>query len=105
MPEALLLAAAALASAGAAGDAPAPPRQTELLHLLRHDCGSCHGLTMRGGLGPALLPQTLADKDEARLVEIVLDGVPGTPMPPWRFELSPDEAAWIVAVLRGGLAP
>jgi mono/diheme cytochrome c family protein len=27
-------------------------RQAELLHLLKHDCGSCHGMTRKGGLGP-----------------------------------------------------
>lgn len=84
-----------------------PPveRQTQLLHLLRHDCGSCHGLTMRGGLGPALSPQALAGKDDRVLTEIVLEGVPGTPMPPWRFELSRDEAAWMIARLKMGVEP
>ena len=84
-----------------------PPveRQAELLHLLRHDCGSCHGLTMRGGLGPALSPQALAGKDDRVLTDIVLDGVPGAPMPPWRFELSRDEAAWMIARLKSGALP
>jgi hypothetical protein len=31
-------------------------RQKELIHLVRQDCGSCHGMTLQGGLGPALLP-------------------------------------------------
>jgi cytochrome c55X len=84
-----------------------PPveRQAQLLHLLRHDCGSCHGLTMRGGLGPALSPWALAGKDDRILTEIVLNGVPGTPMPPWRFELTADEAAWMVDRLKSGTAP
>ena len=56
---------------------------------------------MRGGR-PALSPQALAGKDDQVLTEIVLDGVPGTPMPPWRFELSRDEAAWMIARLRRG---
>ncbi len=60
---------------------------------------------MRGGLGPALLPQALAGKDDQVLSEIVLDGVPGTPMPPWRFELSREEAAWMIARLKSGMAP
>jgi cytochrome c55X len=84
-----------------------PPveRQAELLHLLRHDCGSCHGLTMGGGLGPALSPQALAGKDDQVLTAIVLDGVPGTPMPPWRTELSRDDAAWMIARLKAGIEP
>ena len=32
---------------------PADSRQAELTHLVKHDCGSCHGMTMKGGLGPA----------------------------------------------------
>ena len=41
--------------------APDATRQAELRYLLKQDCGSCHGMTMKGGLGPALLPQTLKD--------------------------------------------
>ena len=78
-------------------------RQRELLHLLRHDCGSCHGLTMKGGLGAPLLPTALAEKPDAALVAIILDGIKGTPMPPWRGELSEPDASWIVRALRGGL--
>ena len=31
-------------------------RQAELIHRLKHDCGSCHGMTMKGGLGPPCCP-------------------------------------------------
>lgn len=82
-----------------AGDIPAE-RQAALLNLLRQDCGSCHGMTLRGGLGPALLPETLAGKSDAYLIEIILNGRPDTAMPPWRGFFSPDEAAWLVRQLR-----
>ena len=82
---------------------PSVDRQQQLLHLLKHDCGSCHGMTMKGGLGPALLPATLKDKSEEFLVHTVLEGRSGTPMPPWREMLSRDEAAWIINTLRQGL--
>jgi len=81
---------------------PAGDRRQELVHLLRHDCGSCHGLTMKGGLGPPLLPEALAGKDDEMLIEAILDGRPGTPMPPWRPQLTESEAAWLVDVLRAG---
>lgn len=93
---AFLLPAVALA------EAPGAARQQELLHLLRHDCGSCHGLTMKGGLGPPLVPEALAGKDDAMLMEAILDGRPGTPMPPWRTQLTPYEAGWLVQALRAG---
>ena len=97
--------AAALALTGAVLAAPSGERQAELVHRVQHDCGSCHGLTMKGGLGPPLLPGALAERSDAVLVEVILEGVPGTPMPPWRGELSEAEARWIVEQLRKGLTP
>lgn len=98
-----LVAAGLLAAAPARGDAVDGARQAYLANLLTQDCGSCHGLTMKGGLGPSLLPEALAERDDAVLVETILDGRHGTPMPPWRFELSPKDAAWLVARLREGV--
>lgn len=103
MPE--TAAAAMLVLAGLQAGVPEPARQAELLHRLKHDCGSCHGMTLKGGLGPSLLPEALAGKDSAGLADIVLHGVPGTPMPPWAIELSAAEAAWLVARLKQGIAP
>jgi cytochrome c55X len=83
----------------------APPdtaRQAELLYLLKHDCGSCHGMTRKGGLGPPLLPESLSNRSPQLLVGVVLDGRPGTPMPPWRGELSEQDAQWLVEAMRRG---
>lgn len=93
----LLISCAALADTGIS-----PQRQTQLIHLLREDCGSCHGMTLKGGLGSPLLPDNLAGKPDALLVDAILNGRPDTAMPPWRGELSPDEAAWLVEQLRKG---
>ena len=82
--------------AAAAGAQPDAERQAELRNLLEQDCGSCHGLTFEGGLGPALLPENLDGKPRAFLVHTILEGRPGTAMPPWRPLLSEDEAAWLV---------
>ena len=79
-----------------------PVRQTELLYLLKHDCGSCHGMTRKGGLGPALLPGNLRDRPPQLMVNTVLDGRPGTPMPPWRGLLTEQEVHWLVEALRSG---
>lgn len=93
-----LLAAATPVGAGE----PSPARQKELIHMVRQDCGSCHGLTLQGGLGPALLPRTLADKPAEGLVATIIGGRPGTAMPPWHRFLAEDEAQWIVARLMEG---
>jgi len=79
-----------------------PVRQTELLYLLKHDCGSCHGMTRKGGLGPALLPANLRDRPPQLMVNTVLYGRPGTPMPPWRGLLTEQEVQWLVDALRSG---
>lgn len=97
-----LLLACALAAPAAAAD-PAPARRAELLHLVRQDCGSCHGLTLKGGLGPSLEPAALAGKDAAALRFVILRGRPGTPMPPWRAFVTEAEADWIVEQLMKGL--
>ena len=77
-------------------------RQAELLYLLKHDCGSCHGMTRKGGLGPPLLPDNLRGRPPALMENTVLYGRPGTPMPPWRGLLTEQEARWLVeAMLRG----
>jgi len=81
-------------------------RQDELLYFVRHDCGSCHGMTLKGGLGPALLPETLANKAKEFLVTTILEGRENTAMPPWNPMLSRDDAEWIVEQLQSGhIAP
>jgi cytochrome c55X len=77
-------------------------RRHELMRLLDQDCGSCHGLTRRGGLGPALTREALAGKSPIMLRDVILNGRPGTPMPPWKPFLSPSEADWLVQVLIEG---
>lgn len=82
--------------------APTAPRQKELITLVRQDCGSCHGLTLQGGLGPALLPSTLNGKPAEYLALVILQGRTNTAMPPWKRFLSEDEAHWIAVNLKRG---
>ena len=91
-------------AAGAMAAAPlGDVRQAELKYLLEQDCGSCHGMTRKGGLGPALLPQNLAGKPDELLIATILHGRPGTAMPPWKDQLTEAEAAWLVRTLRQGM--
>jgi cytochrome c55X len=96
-----LAALGALWTSAVSADIPAA-RQTELMHLLNQDCGSCHGLTRKGGLGPALTQEALAGKPAVMLREVILHGRPGTPMPPWKSFLNEQEADWLVQVLLEG---
>jgi len=87
----------------AAADAPSAGREAALRQLLLQDCGSCHGLTLKGGLGPALLPESLRDKPAEFLAATILHGRPGTPMPPWAPFMSPQEAHWLANLLKDGV--
>ena len=78
-------------------------RQQELLHLIQHDCGSCHGMTLKGGLGSPLTTEKLRDKSHESLSSIIMNGVEGTPMPPWKEILNEQEIAWMVKQLKIGL--
>lgn len=78
-------------------------RQSELLYMLKHDCGSCHGMTLKGGLGPSLLPEALSGKPAGLLVSTILDGRPNTAMPPWKNMLTQGEAEWLTAQLLRGV--
>ncbi len=78
-----------------AADAPSAERARTLQNLLVQDCGSCHGLKMRGGLGPALLPEQLTSRSPEYLTTIILHGKAGSAMPAWRGLLTPVEARWI----------
>jgi len=71
-----------------AAGVPAPARQQQLIHMVRHDCGSCHGLTLAGGLGPALVPEVLQSKPVEYLQAMILHGRPGTAIPGWQGLLS-----------------
>lgn len=77
-------------------------RQQELLHLIQHDCGSCHGMTLKGGLGAPLTTEKLQDKSHESLSSIIMNGVEGTPMPPWKEILNEQEIAWMVKQLKAG---
>jgi cytochrome c55X len=88
------------AHAAAAADLPAG-RQVELRDFVSQDCGSCHGMTRNGGLGAPLTAEALKDIGDEALAATILDGRPGTPMPPWRGLLSETEALWIVKHLKG----
>lgn len=74
-------------------------QQSQLNNLLIHDCGSCHGLKRNGGLGPALHANQMQKYSVDALIAVILEGIPGTAMPPWRGLLSEDEARYLAQEL------
>lgn len=88
--------------AHAAGDAPDAGRQRALVRMVRQDCGSCHGLRLTGGLGPALTPDAVGALPLESLEAVIYNGRPGTAMPGWSAMLSAPEAHWIAEQLQRG---
>ena len=77
-------------------------RRAEILYILKHDCGSCHGMTLQGGLGPSLKPDALEKLTQEQVAVTINHGRPGTPMPPWKPFFSEQEANWLAQQLKQG---
>ena len=77
-------------------------RVQALVHMVRQDCGSCHGMRLGGGLGPPLTREALAGFPLESLAATIFHGRPGTPMPPWNAMLNEAEARWIAQQLLQG---
>ena len=101
MPKGALAAIATLAllSSPLAAEGVSVERAEALAHLVEQDCGSCHGLTRKGGLGSPLTYEALEGRDRDSLALVILDGMPGTAMPPWRPLMTEAEAYWIADFL------
>ena len=99
----IILAILLILQINACAEEPSSERQVELLYLLKHDCGACHGMTLKGGLGPSLLPEILATKPKELLFITILDGRMGTAMPPWKDFLTVEEINWLLTQLLEGI--
>ena len=98
----MLMCGVSVATAVAAAET-TPQRARQLAYMVRQDCGSCHGMTLAGGLGPSLLPPALAGKPAGYLKHVILNGSAGTAMPGWSPLLSETDAVWIAEHLLSGV--
>jgi cytochrome c oxidase cbb3-type subunit 3 len=63
-------------------------------------CSLCHGQTGTGGKGPSLAQPTLPRApDDARLIQVIQAGIPGTEMPGF-WQLTDHEATQVAAYVR-----
>jgi len=92
----MLVTASAMAAGTGNGENP------KLENLVLQDCGSCHGMTLRGGLGPPLRPENLRLRPVQAIAAIIREGIPGTAMPPWKPLLTEEEIQWISHSLKAG---
>lgn len=84
------------------GSAPDAARQKALVHMVRQECGFCHGLRLTGGLGSPLTAEAMRDRPAEAMVATILHGREGTAMPGWAPFISEAEAEWIVRKLQEG---
>ncbi|RVT81821.1 c-type cytochrome [Rhodobacteraceae bacterium CCMM004] len=91
----LSLALGALLAAPAAADPAA---------IYARDCAECHGAERLGGVGPALIPQTLRRMRGPQLSDVIAHGRAATQMPAFGELLTADEIAAVAAWLDTPLA-
>lgn len=102
MPDAPAIRGLALATMLAV-PAAAAAEGRDLGRLVRQDCGSCHGMTLRGGLGPELTPERLKGRSVEELTAVIREGRPARAMPGWGPLLKPGEAEAIARGLLSGI--
>jgi len=72
-------------------------------------CAWCHGTDGEGGTGPNLRGKLRHATDEKSIVDIVLNGIPGTEMPSFRSPLTErsirQAAAYVLSLSRGAARP
>ena len=68
--------------------------------VFERECQGCHGPKHQGGVGSDIRPAVLKPKNSQMLSETILNGRPGTAMPPFKGTLSKNEAAKMVDYLQ-----
>ncbi len=73
--------------------------------LYQQHCASCHGTQRTGGMGPALLPESLERLRPAEAVKTIAQGRRATQMPGFQPVLAADEIAALAAYIRTPVQP
>lgn len=97
-----LLGALGLATAALAAPVLAAPDATA---LYQQHCASCHGAQRTGGMGPALLPESLERLRPAEAIKTIAEGRQATQMPAFRNALSAEDIAALAQHIRTPVLP
>ena len=89
--------AAALVAAGLLAMGPGRARAAGPEALYQQHCAACHGAQRTGGMGPALLPESLERLRRPEALKVITDGRPATQMPGFGTQLDAGEAAALAA--------
>jgi nitrite reductase (NO-forming)/hydroxylamine reductase len=68
--------------------------------VFEKECQGCHGPNHEGGVGADLRPNIIAKKNAYELAEVILNGRPGTAMPPFKEKFSKADADKMVDYLQ-----
>jgi mono/diheme cytochrome c family protein/WD40 repeat protein len=73
--------------------------------LYAEHCAACHGVQRTGGLGPALLPESLSRLRPAEALEVITRGRLATQMPGFVDQLPKEDIAALAAYVRTPVLP
>ncbi|MDR0479431.1 MAG: nitrite reductase [Burkholderiaceae bacterium] len=90
----------ASAAASQTVSADAPPGQ-----IYQQLCARCHGVQRTGGIGPALLPESLMQLRPAETLEVISHGLPATQMQGFAGQLSAAQIKAVAAWIRTPVVP
>jgi len=83
----------------------APSFASEPSALYQTHCASCHGANRLGGMGPALLPESLERLRKPDALKTIRDGRPATQMAGFGVKLSPEELAAMTDYIYTAVSP
>ena len=89
----------------AQGLAQSSPQRTDASALYLQHCSACHGEQRTGGMGPALLPESLARLRPAEALEVITQGRQATQMPGFSSQLTPAELTALAGHIRTPVNP
>jgi len=69
-------------------------------NVYEKECQGCHGPIHQGGVGADIRPKALSKKDDAKMIETILEGVHNTSMPSWKEKFSREDAVGMVKWLK-----
>jgi mono/diheme cytochrome c family protein/DNA-binding beta-propeller fold protein YncE len=81
----------------------APPDRAAALYT--EHCAACHGTQRTGGMGPALLPESLSRLRPAEALKVIAQGRVATQMPGFAEQLSREEISALAAYVRTPVLP
>jgi cytochrome c553/WD40 repeat protein len=73
--------------------------------LYAEHCAACHGVQRTGGMGPALLPESLSRLRPAEALDVVTHGRIATQMPGFADRLAKEDIAALAAYVRTPVVP